>query len=83
MHAAKVESSPRLQRVLALISDGSEHSTRDIAQGAEVCAVSSCVAELRAAGAVIHCRQVMRRHPDGTMRRLFYYRMTTPPEVKQ
>ena len=57
MHAAKLASSTRLQRVVALLSDGGEHSTRDILIGAEVMAVSAIVAELRANGAVIHCRQ--------------------------
>lgn len=58
MHAASIDSSPRLRRVLALLSDGREHSTLDIAQGARVCAVNSCVAELRANGVPIECRQV-------------------------
>ena len=57
MHAAKLAASPRLQRVHALLSDGAEHSTRDIVMGTEVMAVSAIVAELRANGAVIHCRQ--------------------------
>ena len=42
--------SARLQRVHALLSDGREHTTREIVLGAHVMAVSACVAELRANG---------------------------------
>lgn len=48
MHHARIEKSPRLQRVAALLQDGRWHSTLDIVIGAGVCAVNSCVAELRA-----------------------------------
>ena len=71
MHAAKLEKSPRLRRVHALLSDGCERSTLEIAIGARVCAVNSCIAELRANGAGITCRQVT--SPAGE--RLFLYRM--------
>ena len=56
MHAAKLSGSPRLRRVLAVLLDGKEHSTRDLVVAAEVCAVNSIVAELRANGIAIHCR---------------------------
>ena len=75
MHAAKLADSPRLQRVLEVLSDGREHSTLDISQQARVCAVNSCIAELRANGKSISCRQVVeplfgrvwvyRLHPGG------------------
>lgn len=58
MHAARIEASDRLQRVLALLSDGGWHSTFEIVIGAGVCAVNSCVAELRANGYTIVCRRV-------------------------
>jgi hypothetical protein len=58
MHAARIDQSPRLQRVAELLSDGRWYSTLDIVVGAGVCAVNSCVAELRANGLAIECRRV-------------------------
>lgn len=58
MHAARIEQSPRLQRVAELLSDGRWYSTLDIIVGAGVCAVNSCIAELRANGLDIECRRV-------------------------
>lgn len=58
MRAARIEHSPRLQRVAELLSDGRWYSTLDIIVGAGVCAVNSCVAELRANGLDIACRRV-------------------------
>ena len=57
MRFAKFGSSPRLQRVHGVLQDGKEHTTRDIVTRAHVCAVNSCVAELRANGFRIACRQ--------------------------
>jgi hypothetical protein len=54
MHAAKLKNSPRLQRVDKFLSDLRPHTTRDIIRGADVCAVNSCVAELRANGRTIN-----------------------------
>lgn len=70
MHAAGLTSSNRLQRVHALLSDGAEHSTRDIVMSAEVMAVNSVIAELRANGCVIHCRMDKSRGKP-----VFLYRM--------
>ena len=53
MHAARFDRSPRLQRVHALLADGLPRSTLDIARDAGVCAVNSCIAELRVNGAVM------------------------------
>ncbi len=75
MHAAKLDRSPRLQRVHALLKDGREHSTLDIVRAAGVCAVNSCIAELRANGAAIDCRQIVDR---ATGKRIWVYRMTSP-----
>jgi hypothetical protein len=58
MRAARLENSPRLQRVAELLSDGRWYSTLDIIVGAGVCAVNSCVAELRANGIPVDCRRV-------------------------
>lgn len=38
MPAARLEHSPRLQRILAYLRDGLWHSTRDVVCGADVCA---------------------------------------------
>lgn len=48
IHAAKIENSPRLQRVQALLSDGQWHGTREIVLAADVCDVNSIMDELRA-----------------------------------
>ena len=71
MHYATIARSPRLQRVLEALSDGVEHSTLDIVREAEVCAVNSCIAELRANGADIGCRQI--RNSGG--QRLWMYKL--------
>ena len=71
MNAAKLDESPRLQRVRRLLSDGQEYSTRDIVIGAHVCAVNSIISELRANGLDISCRQV--RAPCGE--RVWLYKL--------
>ncbi len=58
MHAARIERSARLQRVLAVLDGGGWHSTMDIVREAGVCAVNSCISELRDNGKDITCRQV-------------------------
>lgn len=50
MHAAKVQNSPRLQRTLLVLQRGGWFSTRDLIRLADVCAVNSCIAELRCNG---------------------------------
>ena len=74
MHAARLDVSPRLQRVHALLEGGEERSTMEIVQAAGVCAVNSIVAELRAQGAEIACRRA--RTAEGG--RIWLYRMTAP-----
>ncbi len=75
MHAARLHHSGRLQRVHALLRDGRERSTFDIIRRARVCAVNSCIAELRANGARITCRQIVSVRGE----RIFVYRMEHPP----
>ena len=72
MHAARLGSSARLQRVHDLLSSGLEYSTLDILRLARVCAVNSIVAELRHGGAEIECRQSVTRRG----KRVWLYRMT-------
>lgn len=76
MIRAAALTSPRLQRVLGLLSDQREHSTRDIVRRAKVMAVNACVSELRHHGAEITCSQ---RVKDG--QRLFFYKMTKGPSL--
>lgn len=75
IHAAPL-TSPRLQRVLALMADGKPRTTRDIVRKARVMAVNACMAELRHHGAEIHC--VRQAAPNGGGWR-FYYTMTKAP----
>jgi hypothetical protein len=55
MKSANLESSDRLQRVRDVLMDMAEHSTRDIVRNANVLAVNSAIAELRANGLNITC----------------------------
>ena len=72
LHAARVDRSDRLRRVLAVLEDGREHSTLDIATAARVCAVNSIVAELRANGFAVACRQAVDPAGGG---RVWLYRL--------
>ena len=73
MRAARLDRSARLQRVHELLRDGREHSTLEIVTAARVCAVNSIVAELRANGLDIACRQDRR---DGEP--VWFYRLLPP-----
>jgi hypothetical protein len=57
IHAASLKTSARLQRVHSLLRKGAEFSTRDIIQRANVCAVNTIAAELKACGVPINCRR--------------------------
>ena len=70
MHAARVDRSDRLRRVLDVLDDGREYSTLDLVMLAGVCAVNSIVAELRANGISISCRQAKTEAGD----RVWLYR---------
>jgi hypothetical protein len=48
IHAARLERSPRLQRLLAFLNDKQWHGTREIMLNADICAVNTAIAELRA-----------------------------------
>ena len=56
LHFAQLNRSSRLQRVLTVLSDCRPHTTREIIRAADVCAVNSIVAELRANGLDILCQ---------------------------
>jgi hypothetical protein len=70
MNFAKVENSPRLQRVLGVLHGGEWASTMDIVRRASVCAVNSAISELRRNGYEVACRMVKK---DGETH--FEYRM--------
>lgn len=57
MNNARIDRSPRLQRVRDLLLDGRKYSTLEIIRYANVCAVNSIVAELRANGFQIDCKR--------------------------
>lgn len=78
IHAAPLDS-PRLQRVLQLLSDGRPHTTRAIIRKAHVAAVNAIVAELRHHGAEIACARS--RAPGGRGWRFTYTLMKAPPET--
>lgn len=70
-------TSPRLRRVLDLLSDGRPRTTLQIVRGARVMAVSACVSELRQHGAEIACVQGLTNE-----QRVWIYTMTKAPILK-
>lgn len=60
IHAGRIESSPRLQRVLAVLQRGGKYTTRDLIEQAHVAAVNSIVSELRRNGFDIGCKRISR-----------------------
>lgn len=58
MHSARLEKSPRLQRVLEVLQRGGWWGTRAIITEADVCAVNSVVSELRENGIDVQSRCV-------------------------
>jgi hypothetical protein len=77
MIRAAALTSPRLQRALALLSDGRPHTTRDVVRRARVMAVNAVMSELRHHGAEILCTQQV---TNGQRR--FFYTMTKAPIKK-
>ena len=57
MHAASLDKSKRLQRVLKVLREGKALSTRTIIRIAHVCAVNSIISELRDNGIRVTCRR--------------------------
>lgn len=60
IHYAKLANSPRLQRLHALLMNGTEYTTLEIMQSAKICAVSAAITELRRNGFDIDCKMVAR-----------------------
>lgn len=57
MHNATLDRSSRLQRVLKVLLGGKRYTTRDLMRKARVCAVNSCVAEIRENGIGVCCER--------------------------
>lgn len=60
MNHAILKKSPRLKRVLKLLRRGGAYTTRQIMRQAHVCAVNSCISELRENGFRIGCKRIAR-----------------------
>lgn len=58
MHYAKVEDSPRLQRVLAVLAEGNWHSTFNLNMNACVTSAGTAIAELKRNGYVIERQRI-------------------------
>ena len=76
MNAAAL-SSPRLRRVLKLLSDGRPRTTLEIVRKARVMAVRACVSDLRQNGAEIACVQSFVNE-----QRVWTYTLTKAPILK-
>ena len=57
IHYAKLDNSPRLQRLYALLQRGPA-TTREIVTGADICAVNTAVDELRENGISVICESI-------------------------
>ena len=73
MHYARLENSPRLQRLLAVLRQGGWYSTRDLVKQAEVMAINSAADELRANGFEITCER---------RGKYWYYRLQQPVQFE-
>lgn len=73
IHYARLSNSPRLQRLLAFLRSCGfiGASTREIIRGADVCAVNTCIDELRANGFQIECRAQGRSRDGASVYRYF------------
>jgi len=74
IHHARLETSPRLQKLLAVLSDCLWHSTAELTHRCHNYAVGTSVSELRANGKRIETRLV--KMPSGA--RLYEYRLELP-----
>ena len=73
MHYARLEHSPRLQRLLAVLRQGGWYSTRDLVKQAEVMAINSAADELRANGFNVECER---------RGQYWYYRLAQPVQLE-
>lgn len=73
MHYARLEHSPRLQRLLAVLRQGGWYSTRDLVKMAEVMNISTAADELRENGFDIPCER---------RGQYWYYRLAQPVQLE-
>ena len=83
IHAARLSHSPRLQRLLRFLGRFPKRgtTTREIMYGADICAVSTAVDELKDpknGGIKIDCRPDKKRGKDGS--RIYRYRLIAMPK---
>lgn len=79
MHHGRLSTSSRLRRALRVLQAAKgEISNYDLMFKAKICAPGTVISELRANGAEIICRQVVK---DGK-RRFFYTLVTVPKDFK-
>ena len=57
-HAANLATSERLQKVYAVLQDGQWHTSFEIMQKTNLCAVGSAISEIRSQGYEIKCECV-------------------------
>jgi hypothetical protein len=55
MHYARLDRSPRLQRLLSLLSSGAHYTTREVIVATGICAVNSAASELRRNDVDVQC----------------------------
>jgi hypothetical protein len=79
LHAARVEKSKRLQRVLVFLGKRGEAgaTTREIQDHANLCAVNTAISELRKNGYRITCTAVKGKRKDGA--RIYKYVLVAQP----
>ena len=73
MHHAKIETSDRLQRLLALLRQGGWWTTRDLMLGTGSCAQATDISELRQNGFDIESRRL--QEMLGSNRQVWSYRL--------
>ena len=76
-HAARLDRSGRLQRVLEALLEHGELTTRELITAADVCAVNSIAYELRENGHPVSCRRV----PGGAP--AWLYSLDDPPAARE
>ena len=73
MHHAKIETSDRLQRLLALLRQGGWWTTRELMLGTGSCAQATDISELRSNGFDVESRRL--KSELGTKRQVWSYRI--------
>ncbi len=75
MHSARLDRSPRLQRLLAALKTRDELTSMELLVEARIVGLSAAVSELRANGAIVDCRQTTRAGGEP----VWLYRLVAEP----